>query len=1438
MTRVKFPSFLFEKGEKMKKSQKIKLATCILGGALAMCSVVGCRKTKTPSSSDSTTTPTSDVSSETQGTTSDVGTSETSTSTELLEFTGVEFKNVTVTYDGKPHTIVADKLPDGTAVTYIGTDKYTDAGTYEVKVKLTKEGYNDKELKATLTINKATYDMSGVTLGNKTVTYNGNAHAVELAGDLPEGVTSEIKYYSDEAHTTEVKTPTNAGTYYAVASFASTDANYEAIDSKTATLTINKATIDVSGVVTNDLSVCASGNEVNYHALNVPNGVNTKVEYYTDEAKTNKIDSLVDAGTYYATVSFEVVDALNYNAITETRNVIIEIKENNTGITFNNLSTTYDGTTKLIEVDMTNKAPEGNFTVTYYKDADCTEVFEGVKNAGSYQVFAKIVDSNNFYPDSTIQTTLTIEKKQLTVTAADATTVYNQNAPVFDYNITGFIDGEDKTLVTGEVTYTTDYTVGSNVGSYVITPVVTGLSADNYSFIAENGELVVTKADFDLGEIQMSYETYNKQVHTGSIYGDLPDSSIVASFTFYSDEARTVEVTNPTNAGTYYVVVSFTHTNENYNEIPDNNTLVMTIKPKTVYLNWDAEASFVYDGKTSHTLNATITSGVIDGDTVTVHCSSTTESPIRVGEYVYTAELEGADSGNYIISEKYLEKVLTISAPITHSSTPADLSTIEDGTYAIVTTNGTEYFALTNQITGTSTVKTTDCSTFTSVDEFNFTGVDVWTITNVTGGITIKTGDKYLSYNSITAKSKTGIKLGDTEFIWTVSNGFITGGGDRYLLYNGSNNASAFGYYTISSDGTVNNGYANVSFYAVTEGTPVDMNVVTPATTDGTVEYVSSTGSLTGLYSVDTVTLTITPVDGKMVKSVKVGETTLTATKNDDGTYTCIINGTVGGDVSVEFADALAEHKVTIVSPSGEVNGVHSTYYENETVTFTITPAADKYIKNVIVTQGAESITVNENNGEYSFVMGKNDVTITVEYGDTVALTFEPSELGETVLYTDSKDNPIASGTKVNDGTTINVTANPVVGYSIDKIFVNDVELTGTSFVLNGTTNVRVTYKLMDVTSFDSFAALTDADKGNKYLLMGRLTEVGSTNCFIEDLNGSTNTIQLYNYNNPIYTAGLAVGDVVVVYGEFTIYNSTYELTKLTIIDSIKPVTNIGYNDTKLVWSSDSTTQTYSVYKDGTLVSSDLTVKELDLTSLGLTEGTTYTWKIEANSTKTGIKSEATATLPYGAKYTLTYNYNYEGSTSTVVNDLTALPSELLVPAAREGFEFVGWFTDAECTVEAVAGTPLSANTELFAKWKVAGVEKYEMTIKDYATSNSWVNGTKYTSIDTGNSNLSIEVTKTGSYSGKYYTSGNEWRFYQTEKGELTISNSNGNIVSVTITYNISNSGVLLYNGTKYASGTKIDINSSSAAFTVGNSGTATNGQVKITKITIEYSNN
>jgi cbb3-type cytochrome oxidase subunit 3 len=80
---------------------------------------------------------------------------------------------------------------------------------------------------ATLTVEKATYDMSGVSIANKTVTYNGEAHSIAIIGTLPNGVT--VTYTGNGK--------TDAGVYTVVASFAG-DANYNAIADMTATLTI------------------------------------------------------------------------------------------------------------------------------------------------------------------------------------------------------------------------------------------------------------------------------------------------------------------------------------------------------------------------------------------------------------------------------------------------------------------------------------------------------------------------------------------------------------------------------------------------------------------------------------------------------------------------------------------------------------------------------------------------------------------------------------------------------------------------------------------------------------------------------------------------------------------------------------------------------------------------------------------------------------------------------------------------------------------------------------------------------------------------------------------------------------------------------------------------------------------------------------------------
>ncbi|WP_230226219.1 InlB B-repeat-containing protein, partial [Allobaculum mucilyticum] len=73
-------------------------------------------------------------------------------------------------------------------------------------------------------------------------------------------------------------------------------------------------------------------------------------------------------------------------------------------------------------------------------------------------------------------------------------------------------------------------------------------------------------------------------------------------------------------------------------------------------------------------------------------------------------------------------------------------------------------------------------------------------------------------------------------------------------------------------------------------------------------------------------------------------------------------------------------------------------------------------------------------------------------------------------------------------------------------------------------------------------------------------------------------------------------------------------------------------------------------------------------------------------------------------KRTVTLNLNYEGApapTQDVVDyDTTYTPA---APAAREGYDFLGWYTDTAGTENKkwVDGTKVTENTELYAQWKI-----------------------------------------------------------------------------------------------------------------------------------------
>lgn len=137
------------------------------------------------------------------------------------------------------------------------------------------------------------------------------------------------------------------------------------------------------------------------------------------------------------------------------------------------------------------------------------------------------------------------------------------------------------------------------------------------------------------------------------------------------------------------------------------------------------------------------------------------------------------------------------------------------------------------------------------------------------------------------------------------------------------------------------------------------------------------------------------------------------------------------------------------------------------------------------------------------------------------------------------------------------------------------------------------------------------------------------------------------------------------------------------------------------------------------------------------------------------------------------------------------------------------------------------------------------VTITDISAANSWKRGEVAESFKMNNDiTVSVTGTPTGNYglnSGKPYgpsdsTVLDNWRIYQNESPELKIVAAEGKtIVSVKITYSVSNAGILTQGTTQIDSTTVVEVNANSVTFSVGNTGGKTNGQVRITAIEVVY---
>lgn len=252
------------------------------------------------------------------------------------------------------------------------------------------------------------------------------------------------------------------------------------------------------------------------------------------------------------------------------------------------------------------------------------------------------------------------------------------------------------------------------------------------------------------------------------------------------------------------------------------------------------------------------------------------------------------------------------------------------------------------------------------------------------------------------------------------------------------------------------------------------------------------------------------------------------------------------------------------------------------------------------------------------------------------------------------------------------------------------------------------------------------------------------------------------------------------------------------------------------------------------------------LTSLSVTDALSQAVTVTANKfTMPG--SNVTVTATFAKLYAVTWSAPSNG-TITVKHGETILSSGNTVPEGAtvtittdpdDGYKLsaLKYNDGSDHDIKASKTFTMPAHAvSITAEFDVDSGTTASVTIGDYATANSWSNGSQHTSIPI-DANITASASSSGN-NGKYYTAGKDWRFYRSDSGTLTISASNGKkITSITITCTFANSGKLTYGSdSSITSGTAIPFdNVSSVVFTVGNTNSSTNGQCKITEISVTY---
>ncbi len=434
----------------------------------------------------------------------------------------------------------------------------------------------------------------------------------------------------------------NAGPQTLSVTFVPTDSTNYSNGSGSVTLTVNQAPLTVTA--NNTTKVYGTANpSFSATYTGFVNGDTSAVVSGSPTFSTTATSSS-PVGSYPITPTAGTLAAANYAFSTFSPGSLSVTKAPLTA-TADNLTKTYGSANPAFTISYSGFVNGDTVSAITAPTASTTATTSS--GVGSYAISLSGGSAAN-YTIGLVNATLTVTKVSLTVAANIQTKVYGGANPVLTYAVSGFVNGDTASVISGAATVTTAATNLSSVGTYIITPAAGTLAATNYSFGPfVNGTLTVTPASLTVTANNQTKVygaanptlTYNV---SGFVNGDT--SSVVGGAA-----AMTTTATSASGVGSYTITPALgTLSATNYSFGPFvTGTLSVTKAPLIATANNLTKAY----GSANPTLTITY-SGFLNGDSVSAitapSASTTATTSSSVGSYPIT--LTGGSAANYTLT--------------------------------------------------------------------------------------------------------------------------------------------------------------------------------------------------------------------------------------------------------------------------------------------------------------------------------------------------------------------------------------------------------------------------------------------------------------------------------------------------------------------------------------------------------------------------------------------------------------------------------------------------------------------------------------------------------------------------------------------------------------------------------------------------------------------